>query len=487
MLADFPSATAAPDSIRPVFSLLEGRLPGSRWDLIQMDAAEGPRFLLGRLDSPHPGLHGLDEDSALPPFLLEHPREGLEARQLSFDFESPGPSHPLDWVWPLGRRGRALWICGRLDRRQARELAERQSWLASLFGDLGPLCGEPLAGAPDESGEARESLGIRYHVDSPVAGLLDQIRRVARSESPVFLQGESGVGKELFARAVHRLSPRRDSNFVAQNGGALTDTLIESELFGHSRGSFTGAREERVGLVEMAAGGTFFLDEVGDLSPMLQVRLLRVLQDKQIRRVGENRLRPVDFRLVTATHRDMEERVRAGGFRLDLWYRIQGVSMRIPPLRERPMDIPVLAALFLDDGADQGSFAMRGISEDASRALCAYSWPGNVRELENEIGRILALYGDAERMERWMLSDSLFAGQDAPLPASLATLTLQEAQRDLERRMIRHVLGRYEGNRSRSARALGLSRQGLLKKLKRLGMERVARGPRLVSLETEKI
>jgi DNA-binding NtrC family response regulator len=130
---------------------------------------------------------------------------------------------------------------------------------------------------------------------------------------------------------------------------------------------------------------------------------------------------------------------------------------------------------------------MRGISEDASRALCAYAWPGNVRELENEIGRILALYGDAERMERWMLSDSLFSGREDPLPASLATLTLQEAQRDLEKRMIRHVLGRYEGNRSRSARALGLSRQGLLKKLKRLGMERVARRPRLVSLEGEKI
>jgi DNA-binding NtrC family response regulator len=487
MLADFPSAATARNGVRPIFTLLEGRLPGSRWDLIHLDDEDRPRFLLGRLNSPHPGLPGLDEESALPPFLLEHPRDGLDPRQLSFDFDLSGAVRRLDWIWPLGRRGRALWICGRLERRHARELAERQAWLASLFGELGPLCGEPLAGSRGEADGARESLGIRYHMDSPVAGLLDQIRRVARSESPVFLQGESGVGKELFARAVHRLSPRRDSNFVAQNGGALTDTLIESELFGHSRGSFTGAREERVGLVEMAAGGTFFLDEVGDLSSMLQVRLLRVLQDKQIRRVGENRLRPVDFRLVTATHRDMEERVRAGSFRLDLWYRIQGVSLRIPPLRERPMDIPVLAAFFLDEGAEQGSFAMRGISEDASRALCAYAWPGNVRELENEIGRILALYGDAERMERWMLSDSLFSGREDPLPASLATLTLQEAQRDLEKRMIRHVLGRYEGNRSRSARALGLSRQGLLKKLKRLGMERVARRPRLVSLEGEKI
>ncbi len=485
MLAEFQPTAATHNGVRPIFALLEGRLPGSRWDLIDLSAEESPRFLLGRLDSPHPGLRGLDEDRALPPFLLEHPRGGLCARQLSFDFDSPGEERLLDWIWPLGQRGRALWICGRLARRQARELAERQAWLASLFGELGPLCGEPLDAGPGDRGDAQEFLNIRYHIDSPIAGLLSQIRRVARSESPVFLQGESGVGKELFARAVHRLSPRRDSTFVAQNGGALTDTLIESELFGHSRGSFTGAREERVGLVEMASGGTFFLDEVGDLSPMLQVRLLRVLQDKQIRRVGENRLRPVDFRLVTATHRDMEERVRAGSFRLDLWFRIQGVSLRIPPLRERPMDIPVLASFFLEEGAEQGSFAMRGISEDAQRALCAYAWPGNVRELENEVGRILALYGDAERMERWMLSDSLFSGREDPLPASLSLLTLQEAQRDLEKRMIRHVLGRYEGNRSRSARALGLSRQGLLKKLKRLGMERVARGPRLVSLEAE--
>jgi len=455
-----------------MLSLLEESLPGSRWDLLRWNGAGSPRFVMGRLDGPHPGLGKLDEEGELPPFLLEHPRGGPAAEQLSFDFGERAEGPLLDWVWPLGHREHAPWVCGRLRRPQARELSERQNWIAALFGELGQLCGEPDA---IDQGEERLFQGILHHTDSPIAGLLDQIRRVARSDSPVFLQGESGVGKELFARAIHRLSPRNDGSFVAQNGGALTDTLIESELFGHSRGSFTGARDERVGLVELAHGGTFFLDEVGDLTPMLQVRLLRVLQDRQIRRVGENRLRPVDFRLVTATHRDMEEQVRAGRFRLDLWYRIQGVSLRIPPLRERLMDIPVLATAFLLEGAERASLPMRSVSADALRALCRYRWPGNVRELENEIGRILALYGDADRLERWMLSDSLFAGKHDPLPASLSGLTLQEAQRDLEQRMIRHVLGRYGGNRSRSARALGLSRQGLLKKLKRLGMERVAR------------
>ena len=455
-----------------MLTLLEERLPGSRWDLVRWNEVGAPRFVMGRLDWPHPGLGKLDEEGELPPFLLEHPRGGPTAEQLSFDFDMANEGPLLDWVWPLGARERAPWVCGRLRRPQARELSERQNWFAALFGELGLLCGEPAA---PQGGEERRFHGILHHADSPVAGLLDQIRRVARSDSPVFLQGESGVGKELFARAIHRLSPRAEGGFVAQNGGALTDTLIESELFGHSRGSFTGARDERVGLVVLAHGGTFFLDEVGDLTPMLQVRLLRVLQDRQIRRVGENRLRPVDFRLVTATHRDMEARVGSGEFRLDLWYRIQGVSLRIPPLRERPMDIPVLATAFLLEGAERASLPMRSVSADALRALCRYRWPGNVRELENEIGRILALYGDADRLERWMLSDSLFAAGNEPLPASLSGLTLQEAQRDLEQRMIRHVLGRYGGNRSRSARALGLSRQGLLKKLKRLGMERVAR------------
>jgi len=479
MSPESPLPDTAPGA-RSLFAFLEARLPGSRWDLLDCPEAGAPRFRLGRLAEPHPALAALDA-SAPPPLILEHPRGGLAAGQLAFAFAGQPEAH-VDWLWPLGPRGERPWVCARLRPRQVALLAGRREWLAALFAELdtgAPTGSAPTGGAAGAGPTVeRELHGLRYHAESPLAGLLDQLRRVARTETPVFLQGESGVGKELFARALHRLSPRREGGFVAQNGGALTETLIESELFGHSRGSFTGAREERVGLFEVASGGTFFLDEVGDLSPMLQVRLLRVLQDKQIRRVGENRLRPVDFRLVTATHHDMEERVRGGCFRLDLWFRIQGVSLRIPALRERPQDIPVLARRFLTERAASYGLPMREIAPEALEALTRYVWPGNVRELENEIGRVIAFYGELPRLERWMLSDALFASREDPLPASLASLTLAEAQLDLEQRMIRHVLGRYGGNRSRSARALGLSRQGLLKKLKRLGMERTARAAR---------
>ncbi|MBN2171653.1 MAG: sigma 54-interacting transcriptional regulator [Candidatus Krumholzibacteriota bacterium] len=461
------------DASRAVLSLLARRVPGSRWDLLHWERTGQPRFLLGKLADPHPGLARLDETRQAPPVLLAVRAGDADGRQLSLYVPHAAPPAPrADFVWPLGGRGEAPWIYGRLAMRDAEALAARPAWLGLLFAELAaPWSRAARPAAP------REVQGILHHESSPLVELLEQLARVARTETPVFLQGESGVGKELFARALHRLSPRADSPFVAQNGGALPDTLIESELFGHSRGSFTGAREERVGLVELAHGGTFFLDEVGDLSPMLQVRLLRVIQDRQIRRVGDNRLRPVDFRLVTATHRDMEEMVRAGRFRLDLWYRIQGVRLRIPPLRERPLDLPILARAFLAERAAACGLPMRAISADALALMQRYAWPGNVRELQNEIGRVVAFYGELPRLERWMLSASLYEETDDALPSALAGLTLQEAQEDLERRMIRQVLARFQGNRSRSARALGLSRQGLLKKLKRLGLERVALKP----------
>ena len=468
-----PTADRSIAAAQAAFALLAERFAGSRWDLLVWED-ERPRFLLGRLQEPHSEIARLDEESQRPPFLLEPRGDGRKARQLSLAFCDTGEAE-ADWLWPFGRRGEAPWICGRMPRSLAAKLARCRHWLGPLFDDLGADWSR--ASLTRRHGRL-ELQSIIHSPSSPLAALLEQVERIARTETPVFLQGESGVGKELFARAIHALSPRAPGGFVAQNGGALTDTLIESELFGHSRGSFTGAREERVGLIELANAGTFFLDEVGDLSPMLQVRLLRVLQDKRIRRVGENKLRPVDFRLVTATHRDMASLVESGSFRLDLWYRIQGMTLRIPALRERPMDVPLLARFVLAERAESYQLHMREISEDAMEALLRYPWPGNVRELQNELARVLALYGDSPRVERWMLSESLFAEAGANLPAGPSGLTLQEAQVDLERRMIRQTLGRFGGNRSRSARALGLSRQGLLKKLRRLGLERVALRPR---------
>ncbi len=458
---------------RTIFDLLEERIAGSRWDLLEWREGH-PCFLLGRLTRPHPELGRLEEEAEQPPLILAPGGDAADGAQLCLPFFPP--AEPMaDWLWPLGERGVAPWICGRMEPSLAAALAKERHWLGPLFDEFGR--GWSRA-AKTPKRERREFQSIIHSPQSPIAALLEQVERVARTETPVFLQGESGVGKELFARAIHGLSPRTGGGFVAQNGGALTDTLIESELFGHSRGSFTGARDERAGLFEMANAGTFFLDEVGDLSLMLQVRLLRVLQDKQIRRVGENRLRNVDFRLVTATHRDVEQLVADGSFRQDLWYRIQGMSLRIPPLRERPMDIPLLAQSYLREHSRIYSLRMGEVSEDALAALLRYAWPGNVRELQNELARVLALHGDSPSLERWMLSEALFAESDQAWSTQASGLTLQEAQVDLERRMIRQVLGRFSGNRSRSARALGLSRQGLLKKLRRLGMERVALKPR---------
>ncbi len=441
-----------------LFTLLEERFPGSRWDILEEHAA-GARLRHGRIPGEPPSPDLLRDADGPPPLLLERRRDSQ--LDLGPAFRSRGL---MDALWPLDE---GLWVIARMSADSARKLERRREWLGFMLAEL--------SRAEEAGQKAREFHSILHHPDSPVAELLEQLERVARSDTPVFLEGESGVGKELFARALHRLSARSGAAFVAQNGGALTDSLIESELFGHSRGSFTGAREERVGLFEMAHGGSFFLDEVGDLSAMLQVRLLRVLQERSIRRVGENRLRPVDFRLVSATHRDMESKIGAGEFREDLWFRLNGFRLRIPPLRERRMDIPVLAEHFLREGLPGARTFMRGVSAGAAALMQRYAWPGNVRELQNEIARVLALYGEQPVLERWMLGEQVFDGVEPEQPMRLAGLSLSEAQEDLERRMIRRALIKFQGNRSASARALGLSRQGLLKKLKRLDLERVAK------------
>ncbi|MDP6798064.1 MAG: sigma-54 dependent transcriptional regulator [Candidatus Krumholzibacteria bacterium] len=448
---------------RHILHLLELRFPGSIWDLYLNQNSRDS--LLGR-GIPLPSPRELGQLTGLPPHLRRVPCS--EDFQCSLDLGLEEPDRRV-LLWPLELEERA-WLIGRLKGEVPESPEYLRIWMGGLLSGLENGCNGAVSICSNFH-------SILHHPDSPVVELLDQLSRIARVDTPVFLEGESGVGKELFARALHRLSPRSQGTFVAQNGGALTDSLIESELFGHSRGSFTGAKDERVGLFELAQGGTFFLDEVGDLSPGLQVRLLRVIQEKEIRRVGENRLRPVDFRLVSATHRDMEEKVQAREFREDLWYRLNGVRLRIPPLRERPMDVPVLALAFLENRQGENGQQMRELGPGVEALLRGYSWPGNVRELQNEIARIVALYGDHPRLERWMLPEKIFFDRtelDAENGSRPLSGKLQQAQEDLERRMIRHALMRFQGNRSRCARSLGISRQGLLNKIQRLDLERVA-------------
>ncbi|MGB5773305.1 MAG: sigma-54 dependent transcriptional regulator, partial [Sedimenticolaceae bacterium] len=233
--------------------------------------------------------------------------------------------------------------------------------------------------------------GIVRSEGSCMNAICDLVRRVAPYDVSVMIGGESGTGKELCARALHYNSLRHDGPFVAENCGAMPDELLESELFGHKRGAFTGASEDRVGLFELADGGTVFLDEIGEISPAFQVKLLRVLQEGEIRPVGSNQRRNIDIRVVAATNRDLEQEVRAGRFREDLYYRLATFTIDLPPLRERKEDIAILAHSLLDDLQRQLGKKVSGISREALACLESYHWPGNVRELQNELKRMLVL------------------------------------------------------------------------------------------------
>jgi transcriptional regulator with GAF, ATPase, and Fis domain len=288
--------------------------------------------------------------------------------------------------------------------------------------------------------------------------------RVAQSDLPVLVLGETGSGKELVARAVHALSERRARAFVAHNCGATPDTLIESELFGHARGAFTGAVADRAGLFEAADQGTLFLDEIGDASGLLQMKLLRALQEGEARRVGDTRVRRLDVRVVSATHRGLEEAVAAGAFRADLYYRLNAVRLRLPPLRERGHDVVLLARHFIARAARGCGIDPPSMAPSLASRLLAYPWPGNVRELANGCAYAVKVAGARGTVEpaHWPEQDWV--------PAAACPRGLHAETRALEERRLREALDRSRWNKSRAARALGLSRQGLLKKLRRYGL-----------------
>jgi len=291
---------------------------------------------------------------------------------------------------------------------------------------------------------------------------VDLARKVLDTDTTVLLLGETGTGKELFARLIHHNGARRTGAFVAQNCGALPESLLESELFGHVRGAFTGATAERRGLFEEAEGGTIFLDEVGETSPAMQLRLLRVLQEGEIRRVGASAPRKVNVRVLAATNAELEADAEAGRFRKDLYYRLNVFPIRLPPLRERAEDIPTLAEHFLRVYRTRSRRAVPAISPEAMRYLRAYPFPGNVRELENEIERAVALADPGRPIGPEHLSERIQAGG-----ARLATPpTLNDAIEQLKRRMIEDAL-RECGSKTRAAERLGLTRQSLQQMLRR--------------------
>jgi transcriptional regulator with PAS, ATPase and Fis domain len=313
-------------------------------------------------------------------------------------------------------------------------------------------------------GPCAEALGL-VGLSPGILRLGERIRALAKSHATVLILGETGTGKELVARALHAHSSRSKSPFVPHNFGAIADTLVESELFGHTRGSFTGAHADRMGLFEAAHQGTLFLDEIGDASPSVQSRLLRVLQEGELRRVGDSRPRRVDVRILAATHRDLGSEVSAGRFRADLFYRLHVLTLAVPPLRERREDIPLLSAYFLTRLSRRDQVPVRGIREDALSALLAHSWPGNIRELMGALERACqALDG-----EGWVTRRSL--GEALCVSTALVrdrAADLKGRTRAYEAELIRSAIESHGGNKAHAARSLGLTRQGLWKKMRRL-------------------
>ncbi len=322
--------------------------------------------------------------------------------------------------------------------------------------------------------ELREQIDEKYGFENIIAHspgmmrILDTVRRVSSSDLPVLILGESGTGKELLAGAIHRNSRRSEGRFVPINCAGLSETLLEDELFGHVKGAYTGATGDRAGRFEHADGGTLFLDEIGDMSQAMQAKLLRVLENGEVVRVGANEAIRVDVRVISATNADLAERVAEKKFREDLYFRIKGVTIDIPPLRERREDIPLLIDHFIRQANERREEKIEGVTPEARRVLMSYPWPGNVRQLRNVVENMCVLAAG----EKLTVDDlpaevhSPPGGDDQPL-AQLAGISIEEAEKEL----IRNTLKMVEGNREQAAKILGIGERTLYRKIKEYGLK----------------
>ena len=302
--------------------------------------------------------------------------------------------------------------------------------------------------------ERRHHLGDLFGQSDAMQAIYRLIDRAAKSDIPVLVQGETGTGKELAARAIHYNSARKDQRFLSQNCATLSPELLQSELFGHKKGAFTGATEDHIGVFEAADGGTVFLDEIGDAPPQLQRSLLRVLQEGEIRRVGETEDRAVDVRIIAATNRDLKQEVENDSFREDLYYRLHVIQIDMPPLREYIEDVPLLAKHLLTRAKEDANKSVGGLTVGAVRALTSYNWPGNVRELENEIRRAVALAEEEGDITPDLFSESIgHIVSDTPVEYQGH---LQDYVQEYEKRLIRDALEKCKGNITHTAKALGM-------------------------------
>jgi transcriptional regulator with PAS, ATPase and Fis domain len=324
----------------------------------------------------------------------------------------------------------------------------------------------------DGNGESTRVTGYAGIVGAapPMIELYSLLDRVAPSDSTVLIQGENGTGKELVARAIHDRSPRREHRFVVTNCSAFNDNLLDSELFGHKRGAFTGAVADKAGLFETADLGTFFLDEIGDMSPALQVKVLRVIQEGTFNRVGDTDMRKVDVRIIAATNRDLAAMVAAGTFREDLFYRINVINVTLPALRDRRDDVPLLIDYFL--GRHRRNGRPKRLTPDCQAQMLAYPWPGNVRELENEIERLVVLAGDLPAIDASLLSPRIRQFTPAEEEPVHDHGSLPAAVEALERKMIGAAIRRHGGNKTRAAEELRVSRRNLIRLVQKYQLEK---------------
>jgi transcriptional regulator with PAS, ATPase and Fis domain len=329
--------------------------------------------------------------------------------------------------------------------------------------------------------ELNSELGdkYRYHMMIGKSKKMQQIYRllekISSSESSVLIQGSNGTGKELVAKAVHFYSPRKDNQFVAVNCSAFNDNLLDSELFGHIKGAFTGAVKDKSGLFEVANGGTLFLDEIGDTSLSMQVKLLRVLQEGTYLPVGAHAPKKTDVRILAATNKDLKAMMASGEFREDLFYRINVINVDLPALKDRAEDIPILMDHFLKKRCDESGFAMKQFSKKCMEKMMDYAWPGNVRELENEIERLVVLAGEDKMITPDLLSPRILDFGEKPAAVSRGVNTngsLKEALEELEAMMIKEGLKRCNFNKSKLSKELGVSRASLIMKVEKYGLDK---------------
>ena len=332
-----------------------------------------------------------------------------------------------------------------------------------------------------ENQHLRRQLKEKYSFDNmvgtgrPMKEIFELIETVAGLNTTVLIQGETGTGKELIARAIHFNSPRRDQKLVSINCGAIPETLLESELFGHVKGAFTGAIQTRIGRFEQANGGTLFLDEIGNMPQTLQIKLLRVLQEREFERVGGNSTIKIDVRIVAATSANLEEMVREGTFREDLFYRLNVIPVDLPPLRERREDIPLMIQRFLKQFTETHALESKTIAPEVIKALMSFDWPGNVRQLENIVERMVALTGPRPTIVALDLPPEIQSRSGANLPPMIEIpdegINFQSVVSGMERELILQSLRKTGGNKKLAAKLLNLKRTTLIEKIKRIGLD----------------